>query len=275
MRIGGPDEDRHGPAIDLRDRELSAEAVAAAIAEPEHDQVTCAPPEPIHEFVGVIQRDMSLDRRCALAAAGRSRGLRAPQADAIERLNDRIAEIDPDSPDLRAARRRVAETGSELEALRERVERTSGRLAERRATDRPTAELEERLADLTRELTEVETEAIAAREALSAAQAAAAEARDAREERLTLVDRRENRRREARRWFCEALAASFERALTALPIDTTPAAPDSFDGPDRHAGLAIVRLARLSAPVVLVDPPFQTAVAARAALDAPVILTRV
>lgn len=275
MRISGRGLDRVGGAIDLRGSGLAAADLDAAIGDPGNDLVSGAMPGPFHDYVGVIRPEMALDRRGALAAAGRTRGLSAPQAAAIERLDEEIAAIDPDAPDLQVARRRVADAGADLEALREQVERTSGRLAERRDAGRPTDDLEDRLADLTRELTEAETEAIAAREALSAAEAAAAEARDAREQRLSLVDRRENRRREARQWFVDELAGPFERAVRALPIDAEPGAPDSFDGTDRDAALAIARIASVDAPIVVADAPFETAIAARAALDAPVVLTRV
>jgi DNA repair exonuclease SbcCD ATPase subunit len=218
---------------------------------------------------------MDLALRCALAAAGRSRGLRAPQADTIERLNREIASIDPDVPDLREARRRVAEAGEDLASLEAQVDRLSGRLAERRDAGQSTADLEARLADRTRELTEAETEAIAAREALERAEERARAARDARERRLSLVDRRENRRREARSWFLDRLEEPFRRALAALPVEAEPTSPATFEDDSIAAALAVARLGDPRAPIVLIDAPFETAVAARGALTAPVILASV
>ena len=267
----GPVE-REGQAVDLREAAVDPGTLAAAIADPGDRRVQAPPPGPLHERVGTIRPGMSLSLRCALTAAGRSRGMRAPQAPAIERLNREIAAIEPEHPDLRGARRRAAETGEELAGLEAQVERLSGRLAERRDAGAATADLEARLADLTRELTEAETEAIAAREALERAEERAEAARDAQERRLSLVDRRENRRREARSWFVDRLAGRFHRALAALPVDAEPVAPAAFDGDPIAAALAAARIGAPAAPIVLVDSPFETAVAARAALGAPVIL---
>jgi len=274
MRVRTTDGDRVGQALDLRDEAVEPTRLVESIRDPESPVVSAARPGAVHERVGLLHPDMDLDIRGALAVAGRSIGLEAPQATAIASLNRRIEAIDPDAPDLRAARRRAATAGEEVVSLKERVERTSGRLTERRAADQPTEELEAKLADLTQRLTEAETEAIAARQALSQAQAAAATARDERERRLALVDRRENRRREARAWFLEALSERFEQALAALPIEATPAPPSSYDGPPFAAALAIARLGAIDAPLVVADGPFETPIEARGALDAPVILTR-
>lgn len=275
MRIRTEGTELVGQALDLRDVAIEPRRLVEAIREPAGPMVTAAPPGPLHDRVGLLHPELELGFRSALAAAGRSIGLEAPQAAAIADLDRQIEAIDPDTPDLRAARRRAAAAGEDVSSLKDRVERTSGRLEERRAADRSTDDLEAKLADLTRKLTEAETEAIAAREALSRAQAAAASARDQRERRLALVDRRENRRREARNWFLAALAEPFERALSALPIDVEPDPPAAFDGPAFVAALAIARIGAIDAPVVVAEGPFETAIAARAALNTPVVLTRV
>lgn len=275
MRIQVGETDRVGQAIDLRETPIRATRLVAAIRDPAEELVIAPKPTPVYDHLGPIRSGMEFDCRVALAAAGRSLGLESPHSTAIARLDHRIESIDPETPDLRAARRRVAEAGTDVAALEEEVARTSGRVNARREADLPVEELEERLAALTRELTEAETEAIAAREALAQAESEAAAARDARADRLSLVDRRENHRRAAREWFLETLAGPFERALRGLPIEAEPAPPSDYAGPSHEAALAVARIAALGAPVVLVDGPFETAVTARAALDAPVILTRV
>ncbi len=275
MRVELAGIDQVGQAIDLSEVGVAADRIAAAIRDPNEPAITAAPPGPIHDHVGVIRSGMVLEVGPAVAAAGRSIGLESPQYEAIARLDREIEAIDPAYPDLRAARRRVAEAGADQASLEAAVERTSGRLNARREADLPTADLEERLRDLTRQLTEAETEAIAAREALATAERRAESARDARAERLSLVDRRENRRREARQWFLDVLGERFERALCALPVDVEPAPPRDFDGSNRDAALAIARIADPATPLVVVEAPFQTAVQARASLGAPVLLTSV
>ncbi|MFB6110593.1 MAG: hypothetical protein ABEJ60_06950 [Halodesulfurarchaeum sp.] len=275
MRVRVGDEVHVGQALDLRTAEIGPDRLQRAIADPGAELVTATRPTPLHEHVGRIESGMALDCRMALVAAGRSIGLEAPQAAAIPALDRRIAAIDPATPDLRAARRRVAEVGEEVARLEEQVARTSGRLNARREAGLRTDAVRSRLEELTRELTAMETSRIAAREALELAETRAAAARDARVERLSLVDRRENRWREVRAWFVEALAEPFERALLSLPVDATPVGPGAFDGDPHEAALAIARIGAPSAPLILVESPFETPVRARAALDAPVILARV
>lgn len=270
VRLGGAD--RVGQALDLREAAVSAKRLHRAITDPQAELVASAPPGPLHEHVGLLRPGMELDRRAALVAAARSIGLEPPQAETIAALDRQIAAIDPETPDLRAARRRVAEAGADVARLEEQVARTSGRLNARQEADLPTDAVSDRLEELTRELTAAETSQIAAQEALERAEARAAAARDARAERLSLVDRRENRRRAARAWLAEAVAESVERAARALPTRTDPAAAD---GDPHAAALAVARVGTVSAPIVLVDSPFETALQARAALDAPVILARV
>lgn len=275
MRIRAGETERVGQAVDLRSHDVPSGRLVAAVRDPAADLVVAPPPDPPHRQVGCIRPGMQLDCGGALVDAGRSIGLESPQAAEIARLDREIAAIEPESPNLRAARQRAAEAGADVTALKEAVARISGRLNARRDAGLTTAEVEQELAARTRELTEAETEAIAAEETLSRAEARAETARDERERRLSLVDSRENRRREARQWFRKALRTPFERALRSLPVSAEPARPSEFGGPAHEAALAIARIAGLSAPVVLVDGPFETAVEARGALDCPVLLARV
>jgi ABC-type transporter Mla subunit MlaD len=214
---------------------------------------------------------MELDRRAALIAAARSIGLQPPQAEAIAALETEIDAIEPADPDLSAARRRAAEAADSVEALRERVARLSGRLAEAREAGRDTESLEDSLDEATRQLTEAETAAAAARQALETAAERAA--REKRAERLSLVDRRENRRREARDWLaCEA-RERLGKALAGLPVAAgAPQVGPEAGIPAHVVALGVVRLARVQAPVIVRDSPFEEPLRARAALSAPVIL---
>lgn len=259
-----------GQALDLRDAPIDAQRVLAGVRDPESETVVCAPPSAVHDHVGHIHEDMQLDRREALVAAARSRGLRAPQDPEIERLDRRIEAISPEEPDLRAARERAAEAGESVDTLRERVARLSGRLTEARETGRETADLAADLQAAIRELTEAETEAAAARQALDTAAERAA--RERRAERLSLVDRRDNLRRRARSWLVDRLEPRFETALASLPVESTLDGPCEYSAPAHHAALAVARVARVRAPIVLFAAPFDRPVAARAALGAPVVL---
>jgi hypothetical protein len=271
MRIRVDGEWRVGTALDLREDGVAATELAERIRDLDADEVVCPPPGTVHDHVGVVRAGMAFDLRDAAVAAGRSLGLCPPQAEAIEALDRQIAAISPPEPDLRAARKRAAEASEAVEALRERVARVSGRLSEARDAGRATDELEAELNETTRELSEAETEAAAARQALEAAERRAA--REERAERLSLRDQRENRRRDARSWLVEQMEPALERAIASLPVDGVAfEGVCEFAGPARVAALAVVRVARLAAPVILADSPFETAVRARAALDAPVVL---
>ncbi len=278
MRLHLGDGTIIGTAIDLRSAGLPgtgpggvASRLEAAIGDPADPLLDCAPPSSVHRQIGVVRGGMTFDRRRALLEAARSIGLEPPQAEAIADLDTRIEAITPEDPDLRATRKRAAETAASVEALRERVARLSGRLEAAREAGQVTEELKAALADATRELTEVETDAAAARQALATAEQRAARGRRA--ERLSLVDRRENRRREAREWLIEAAEGLVETALAALPgVPREGQIRGVQDGGSPRSALGILRVARVTAPVVLVDACFDSPLRARAALAAPVIL---
>lgn len=203
----------------------------------------------------------------SLARVARSHGLRAPQADRIDELTATLdggesrsenegpkptradgagaasvadesasgsAETDESAEAeqaIRAARRRVAETGTAVERLRERVATLRGRLAAEREAGETTASVEAELERVTRELTEAETEQIAARESLDRRRRRVRERRDERERRLRRHDELRNRRREARAWLADRLARPFHDALRAVRIacDETDRVPDASE----------------------------------------------
>jgi hypothetical protein len=241
-------------------------------------RVDCPTPRVAHEYVGFVTASASLRTRTALAAAARSRGLTTPHDESIRTVRDELATLAvPETPDLSAARERLAGAAAAVERLRERVATLRGRLQARRDGGRDASDVEQELGDATRELSELETERAAAREALDHARRRARESRDARERRRRLEDRLANLEREARAHLVESVRAEFAAAVEAVPTPaesgdagTRPGA-DPFEADDVTATLAVGRVAALRAPVVLACERFETPATAAAWLDAPVI----
>ena len=300
MRVRIGDETWSGRAIDLRDAGVPPETVAAAVRGrgrgdgsrdgPDDCSVTCPDPGPVHEFVGLVRPDSAFSLRPALAAAARSRGYAAPQDAELAELRDRLDESDPPAVDLTSARRRVAEaSGAEAEA-RERVATLQGRVQALRETAADAGDAKTELADATRRLADLETERIAAEQALTRARKRARANRTNRRERLRLRDRADNLRRAARDHLADAIRERFETARETVPgradaevsahidagasadtdvhIDASTAATESV-----AAALAVARVADLNAPVVLAGgvARFESAAAAAEWLDAPVV----
>ncbi|MFB6082256.1 MAG: hypothetical protein ABEJ67_05485 [Halanaeroarchaeum sp.] len=271
VRCGG--ESHRGRAIDLRDRSVDPSALLAAIRSPDDGVVAAPSPGPVHEFVGRLGPGTDCPLRRCLAAAARSRGVASPFDDAIAQVDAALAAIETEPVDLAALRRRVAETGADVARLRERVAHLRGRIGARRDAGLADADAAVELREAITALSEAETAELAAEQALAAGERSARRARDARERRLSLADRRDNRARRARRWLAAHEASRFARALAALPVASSAGAnPVDYDGDPLHAAMAAARLASVRAPLVVVDGPFPSAVAARAALDAPVVL---
>jgi regulator of replication initiation timing len=148
-----------------------------------------------------------------------------------------------------------------------------GRLAARRETGEVPTELRERLQTAVTELTEARTERLAAQQRLDRAERRARAARDERERRLRLTDRRDNLRRAVREHFLARLDDELHAAARAVPgPDPGPAATfDPRSLGDTTAALAVLRVATVSAPVVLACDRFERARAAATCLAAPVI----
>lgn len=262
MRVGG--EMRTGRAVDLRDSAFRPEAVAAAVRGdgPDGLVVECPAPGPVHDRIGVVRPGLDLPLRTALAAAARTRGLRAPQDDELAAVRDELDALDTPAVDLADARRRAAEAdGAEAEA-RERVATLRGRV---RALRESGADADDAAADLraaTRRLADLETERIAAEQSLARVRERARTAHEDRRERLRLRDRADNLRRAARAHLADAVRDEFERARQAVPGDSDDAVA---------AALAVLRVADLSAPAVLACDRFESPGAAARWLDAPVV----
>ncbi|MFB6109158.1 MAG: hypothetical protein ABEJ82_10040 [Haloplanus sp.] len=268
-----------GRAVDLGETDVDAAAVVRAVRASDAESaasvvVECPDPGPLYDHVGVLPPS-GFDRRAALAAAARSVGHTAAEASALADARERLASLSPPAPDLRAARRRVAEAGAEEERLRERVAELRGRLAERRETGADAASVEDALSAAVGRLSEVETERIAAEQALDRAEREARAARDRRQRRLELQDRVANLEREVRADLARSVWPRFAAAVETVPGGTEVTvgdAPGTYEGDPTTAALAVARLGRLDAPVVLDGlGRFADATAAASTLDAPVV----
>lgn len=263
-----------GRAIDL-DHDVGARAVLAAVRGDSDDsrvELECQEPTPVHDHVGYVGPDASLALTGALAAAARSRGLTAPQRPAIESARERLGTRDVAALDLASLRRRVAVAGADEDRLRERVATCRGRLEAAREAGGDVEAAEAALAEAVKALTEVETERIAAEQALAQAERDARSVRDSRERRLGLEDHLANLERAARRHLAAAVYEEFAAAVAALAGEP-PAGSSAgeFDGETVTGLLAVARVAVVDAPLVLAASPFERAAAAAEWVDAPVV----
>ncbi|MES3516454.1 MAG: hypothetical protein PPP58_02200 [Natronomonas sp.] len=217
---------------------------------------------PVHHHVGIVAPDRTVDERTALAAAARSRNITSSVADELRALEADAVEPDPSVPDRSDLRRRVAETGAELERLEERVATLRGRLQSEGTDDAAAA-----YRSAARRLSEAETEHLAAKERLEAARRRAREQRTVQEKRLQQADRRANLRRRARSELASVVRPAADRAVRSLPA----CAASTFEAASGvDAALAVCRIAALDAPVVLACDRFEDAASAADWLDAPV-----
>lgn len=192
--------------------------------------------------------------RTELAAAARSRGMTPSVGDELASIRDSIAAISPESVDLDAPRRRVAEASGKEERLEERVATLRGDVRARREVDAETDETLAELESVAAELASAQTERIAAEQALERARERASRARDERERRLELRDRLENERREARRELANEIYPAFRDALPDVPGGDSArpgSEPSAYEGSTLAASLGAVATADLADPVVL------------------------
>jgi len=217
----------------------------------------------LYDHVTVIAPGMSLQRRRALAATARSRGVTTSVDDELRTARERLRDVSEPVPTLAAARRRVAETETDLQRYRERVATLRGRLREADDED-----LAAEYREAVRELSEVETEHLAAREQLEAVRERARNARDERERRLRLRDRIDNLERTARDELVDEIRPAVDDVVRTVPggdatvfADATPVA----------AALALARVGVVRVPLVLACRRFPSAGRAEAWLEAPVI----
>ena len=279
-----------GPVVDLRgvDADVGPAAVRDAIrtgcpTRSDRPTVHAPPPTRVHAHVARLTPESSVDRRAALAAAGAAKGIDTPHDADLAAVKTPLREASVPAVDdaaLRAARRRVAEAGSETDRLRERVAALRGRVAARRENggDDAAAEAEASLSEATRALSEASTERVAATQRLASLEERSRRARDAREERLRLRDRAGNLRRARRAALADAVTPEFRDARDRIDsVFEARAGPVTGGGPDAglRDALAVAAVAPLRAPVV-VDPDVATALGGSSAaferLDASLVI---
>jgi len=251
-----------GTVFDLRERTVDRTSLVAAIRDEDSPYtVECVTPGPVHDRVGIITASMGLNSRTALAAAGRSRGLETQYDDRIDRLagelDDLTAAIDderepPSGPPPTAVAR-----------LRERTAELRGQIEALEATGADVTDARARLRETAARRSELETKRIAAEQSRERTR----ERRDRRERRLRLEDRLANARRDARAALVARLREEYARAVSAI----VPEAGEPFEAPAPTAALAVCRVARIRAPVVLAVDHFETVEDGADWLDAPVV----
>ncbi|GAB7094665.1 hypothetical protein JCM30237_18180 [Halolamina litorea] len=262
-----------GQGADLRDQPIGPDAVEMAVTG-DHPALTVDCPEPRRWWESLRRPDDGTPALDRIVDAARSRGHHPPAERALATAQRDLQRVRVETVDTAASRRRLADAGTEVDRLRERVAAARGRLESRRELGADTAEAAAALDDATRQLSEAETERIAAEQAHDAARRRARDARAARERRLRLQDRVANRRRDARRALATAVSERFAAAVEAVPGSASLSLdPLGVDGDPITAALAAARVADLRAPVVDATGRFDGDVeAAVAALDDPVVL---
>jgi len=274
---------RRGEAVTVDqpvDPRLVARAVGAdePVGEAPSVAVSAPPTGPAHEHVGCVRPEMGLRTRTALAAAGRARGLSTPVDDELARVREHLANLSTGDVTTEPERRRVAETTTETERLRERVAAARGELSAAEVGAGETAGdgdgPRQRLLSAITELSEVETTTAAARERLERKRREVQATRDALDRRLALEDRAGNLERAGRAHLVATLETAYADAVAAVPgVDAADAA-DPLAAEPVVAALAVARVASPEAPVVVSCERFADAESARTWLDAPVIYIR-
>ena len=275
-----------GPVVDLRgiDAGVSPAGVRDAIrsgcpTRPGRPTVHAPPPTRVHAHVAHLTPGASVDRRAALAAVGAATGIDTPHDADLAAVKASLRAVSVpavDDAELRAARRRAAEAGSETDRLRERVATLRGRVVARRedGADDAAAEAEASLSEATRTLSEASTERVAATQRLATLKERVRRARDAREERLRLQDRAGNLRRARRAALADAVTSEFREARARIG-SVLGARPGTSPDAGLRDALAVAVVAPLRAPVV-VAPEVVTALggsdAAFERLDAPLVI---
>lgn len=266
-----------GASIDVRDGDLSAEAVLSAVRDPSDPRIRCRSPGPVTDRVGVVSRGVAVSVRSLVATALRTHRVETPYDRMLAHTEWQRDRIEVPTVELESARAELAAVDEDITALREEVARLGGRVETLREiggdVEPASAELQ---AAITR-LSELETEQAAAEQRLAAARERAADMRDARDRRRALADRIDNLRRDARDWLVAQGYDRFREAIEAVDPDVDPGhSPESYDGPDWVAAVAALRLAREPGPAVLAgDLPFASVRGAQQTVQRPTIFVEV
>lgn len=262
-----------GPAIDLRPWAFTADTVVDAIyGRTAALTVRCAFPGPLFGAVGCVHEELSVSLPTVLATVARGRGVRTPRDAELATVRKRLAALSSPRCDLADERRRLACTGADEAALRERVAAARGDLTARREQGLDTADSEAALESAVAELTAAQTERMAAEQRLSRAQMAARDVRDRRERRLRLQDRAANLARAVRRDLANDLYDEFAAAVRAVSGTARPGSTvGAYDGDDVTAALAVLRMSGTATPVVLAVDRFPSPSVAARSLGVPVL----
>lgn len=259
IRLATPDGQVTGRAVDLRNREWSP-TVAELHEQLPRDGSWRERAEIDSEIQFSTVTDDPPPLRQLLAVAGRSREVQTPYDAAIRSLagggdrgrddNDDARQGDssaggPGADTLQSARQRVAETGTEVERLRERVAMLRGRLQARRETETEVETVQSALDTAMRSLTEAETEQLAAEQRLTQIRTAVRSVRDDRRKSMRRTDARQNRLRDAREYLADAVSEPFAAAVEQFETVEL----SSLDGVTAH--LAAIAVAETAESVIL------------------------
>jgi len=280
-RMGGPAEQHfrvrlpngsieEGPVVDLRNptrSEPPALALTRAIrsgcpTRRDAPTVHASPPGSTHAHVARIQGDTTIRTRPALVAAAADLGVETSHDDDLAAALRSLRALSPapiDDAELREARRRAADAGAETDRLRERAATVRGQVTALREAavddathpsgpDESLAEAEAALSDVTRQLSAVATERVAAAQRLRLLERQARSARDQRNARIRLEDRVENCRRRVRTARVATVSDAFDAARTELRQRIDHGALADCQ-PDLLDALAVTRIAPIRAPV--------------------------
>ncbi|WP_336024223.1 hypothetical protein [Halobellus salinisoli] len=291
-----------GPVVDLRGdaseiptgSQLRRAVRVGCPTRPTSPTVYSVRPGRAHAHVASLGPDTAIRSRAALAAVAVDIGIETPHDDDLVDALRSLRALSPapiDDAELRAARRRAAVAGAETDRLRERVATVRGRVTALReaaaddvaADDAATApspdealtEAEAALSDLTRQLSEVATERVAAAQRLRLLERRTRSARDQRNARIRLEDRVENCRRRVRAAHIDAVSDAFRDARAELDRWIVGDVVPEADTSELLDALAVARLAPIRAPLLVVGDVADALGGPDAAFDrlgAPLIL---
>lgn len=280
-------ETHRGPVVDLTGEKVAVDAVLAQLdpqmSTPDESPVRIDSVKPgrwwrpLADPAAASEATGDVDPVDSIVAAARSRGhaLDALRAQAAAEYEASLLDEQTERVDLTSRRREVAETGADVERLRESVATIRGRLQARRAVGEETATAERDLREEMTRLSEAETDRLAAEQAYAAAERRARSDRSRRRRRLQLADRVRNREREAREALVRSVVDEFSQSVERLPGEAVlQLEPVRVVGDPVTARLAALRLASIRAPVVDATNRFTSAADAVEALGVPVIRCR-
>lgn len=222
----------------------------------------------VYQYIRVITRDMSLNRRAAIAAAARSSGFQSSVDREIQETQGEILAHSPlpPIPDLHTYQADLNNAESELETLDEKVATERGRMQKEMewGLDPSAISTYKRLLQ---EWAEAKARATAAKERLQQAEQQQYRNRTSREAHLRLTDKLHNLERKARSELVTQLEETIDHAISCAP-GTAKSLPEATDS---IVALAIARVATVKLPIVLVSSCFSSPHSAAEYLRSPII----